>query len=113
MSFQVLLGGMPKLLGPGKKSPELLGPGTRFTPKIKRQLARRGWTERKVQSTINNPAHTSSALNRANGSSAAAYFDRNGAYVVRDNITGEIIQVSNRLDPNWVPDPTIINPFTP
>lgn len=24
-----------------------------------------------------------------------------------------ILQVSNRLDPNWVPDPTITNPYMP
>jgi hypothetical protein len=31
--------------------------------------------------------------------------------LVRENATGEIIQVSNRHDLNWIPDPSIVNPF--
>jgi hypothetical protein len=33
---------------------------------------------------------------------ATAYYDKNGNYVVRNDRTGEIIQVSDRNDPNWV-----------
>ena len=32
---------------------------------------------------------------------------------VKDNITNEVIQISNRLDPGWVPDATIVNPYKP
>jgi len=66
-----------------------------------------------VQSVIDRPAHTSPALNKATGNKATAFFDRKGAYVVRDNVTGDIVQISNRLDTQWVPDPTIINPYNP
>ena len=49
----------------------------------------------------------------ATGNAATAYFQKNGAYVVKDNVTNEVIQISNILDPNWIPDATIINPFIP
>ncbi len=35
---------------------------------------------------------------------------RRGSYVVRDNNTGDVIQISNKNDPHWVPDQTIKNP---
>jgi RHS repeat-associated protein len=92
----------------------LLGPGTKFTPKILNQLASRGWTPKLVQRVIDRPVHTSPAFSRATGNRATAYFDRSGAYVVRDNVTGEIVQVSNRLNPSaWKPDASITNPFVP
>ncbi|QNT75857.1 colicin E5-related ribonuclease [Dehalogenimonas etheniformans] len=33
--------------------------------------------------------------------SATAYFDKDGSYVVRKDKTGDIIQISNKNDPNW------------
>jgi hypothetical protein len=78
------------------------------------QLASRGWTPKLVQRVIDRPVHTSPAFSRATGNRATAYFDRSGAYVVRDNVTGEIVQVSNRLNPSaWKPDASITNPFVP
>lgn len=41
------------------------------------------------------PARTGSTINRANGNQATAYFREDGHYVVIDNKTNEIIQVSN------------------
>ncbi len=92
----------------------LLGPGTKLSAKIVGQLAGRGWTPKLVQRVIDRAVHTSPALNRATGNAATAYFDRTGAYVVRDNVTGEIVQVSNRLNPGaWRPDASIVSPFVP
>jgi len=47
------------------------------------------------------------------GDRATAYLDETGACVVRDDGTGQILQVSNRLDKDWIPDPTIVDPYTP
>ena len=47
------------------------------------------------------------AIKKATGNAATAYFTSSGAYVVIDNITKEIIQISNRYDPNWIIDSTI------
>ncbi|WP_129716182.1 colicin E5-related ribonuclease [Pedobacter sp. SYP-B3415] len=66
-----------------------------------------------IQRTVERPYATSQATNKANGNPSTEYFNRDGSYVVKDNKTGDIIQVSNWNDPNWVPDNTIANPFIP
>ena len=82
--------------------------------KIKGQFSNRGWSTRTIHQTVNKPFTTRSALNKANGNSATAYYTKAGGYVVRDNVTGEIIQISNLKNPgSWVPDQTIINPYRP
>jgi len=80
------------------------------TPKITKQMGSRGWDTAAIDDTIQAPSSTSPATNKATGAGATAYFNSDGSYVVRDNATGTIIQISNRNDPNWVPDPTIQNP---
>ncbi|MCA9924818.1 MAG: hypothetical protein KC421_20725, partial [Anaerolineales bacterium] len=97
---------------PAEESSKLLGPGTNITDKIQGQMSTRGWTQRRIQKVIDRPFHTSPALYKANGNPATAYFDARGAYVVRDNVTGDIIQISNRTIP-WIPDSTITNPYIP
>src|SRR5207249_2858767 len=85
-----------------------------FTEKINKQLAKRGWTKESVLDTINNPHATSEALNKATGNAATAYFNADGSYVSVDDITHEIIQVSDKLHPDlWFPDNTIVNPYKP
>jgi hypothetical protein len=96
----------------------LPGPGkfsifSSISGKIARQLGGRGWTTQLVHRTVNKTFTTRSATNRANGNAATAYFNKNGSHVVRDNVTGQVIQISNRNDPNWIPDSTIINPYIP
>jgi hypothetical protein len=81
-----------------------------LTPKIIKQMGSRGWDSGTINDTIQSPTATSPATNKATGGSATAYFNSDGSYVVRDNTTGTIIQISNRNDPNWVPDPIIQNP---
>ena len=81
--------------------------------KINRQMSRRGWSSDDVNRTIDSPYTTRGATNRASGNDATAYFNRDGSYVVRDDKTGNVVQMSNRNDPNWVPDATIKNPYRP
>ena len=76
-------------------------------------MAQRGWTSELIHGVINNPVATRTTVNRATQHAATAYFTKEGFYVVKDNITNEVIQISNRLDPGWVPDATIVNPFKP
>lgn len=40
-----------------------------------------------------------------------AYYNRAGDYVVRDDCTGMIIQISKYGDSNWIPDDSIKNPY--
>lgn len=99
---------IPKLAA--KEAPRLLGPGTNFGKHVRpEKLAERGWTERLVRSTIDGPVRTvpTRDYRRIPGSAdrmddpATAYYGRRGGYVVRNNRTGDIVQVSDRLDPYW------------
>ena len=69
-------------------------------------MSRRGWTETLIRETILKNVGRQ-ALNKATGHFATAYFTSSGAYVVIDNITRVIIQISNTNDPYWVIDETI------
>ncbi len=92
------------------------------------QLTQRGWSRGSINSLVNNPFTTraatnratgNAATNRATGNAATAFFRADGHYVVRDNITGELVQMSEtRLTVGtgagqWAPDSTIVNPFIP
>lgn len=100
----------------GKLAKQALKTSSKFskiTPKIAKQMERRGWTRESIHETVNNAYTTRGATNRATGNRATAYFRKDGSYIVRDNVTDEVIQVSNRLDPKWIPDATITNPYIP
>lgn len=43
------------ILRASKSTPKLLGPPIKFSPKIQKQLPKRGWTQQKVQGTIERP----------------------------------------------------------
>jgi len=84
--------------------------------KVSTQLDKRGWTTESVQNTVDNPFTTRAALNKANGNPATAYYNKDGTYVSVENGTGNILQVTNNArvqDGTWLPDNTIINPYTP
>ncbi len=42
-----------------------------------------------------------------------SFYREDGHYVIRENNTNDIILISNGLDLDWKPDPTIINPYIP
>ena len=85
------------------------GAGVLYTigSKIAGQMAGRGWTEEAIEAVMNNPSQVGTAINRATGNAATAFFDEGGAYVVKDNVTNEIIQISNKNDLNWIMDSSI------
>ena len=93
----------------GWKTAKLLGPSTQFGIKISKQLSKRGWTKDLVVDAINNPARTVKwkdtrylpGGNKLNDS-ATAFYSKEGGYVVRNNRTGDIVQISDRLDNNWL-----------
>ena len=68
----------------------------------------RGWTAQSINDTVNNPARTGSTTVAATGNPGTAYFNVDGSYVVRDNVTGDLVQMSNRNDPGWLLDNRII-----
>ena len=78
-------------------------------PKIDKQMVKRGWTPDMINESLNNPVRTIpwqdtrylSGGGRVNDP-ATAYYYRGGGYVVRNNVTGDIVQVSDRNDPGWM-----------
>ncbi|QIN85109.1 hypothetical protein GBA63_09365 [Rubrobacter tropicus] len=74
--------------------------------KIQRQMGKRGWTDTEVEDTITNPARTISTRDTRHlpgggrmDDPATAYYRSDGSYVVRNNKTGDIVQVSNEPNP--------------
>ncbi len=97
---------------PPEEDPEKKKKLINITEKIKRQLEPRGWTQESVQNTVDEPYTTRPSLNRDTNNPATAYFNIDGSHVVRDDITNDIIQVSDRTRA-WIPDQDIINPYIP
>ena len=78
----------------------------RYGDKIARQMQRRGWTDQDISDTISKPADTAKTINKATGNTATKYYNSDGHYVVRDDVTDEIIQISDRNEPGWIDDLT-------
>lgn len=89
------------------------GGETKSQTKLANEMAKRGWTKKDVQGTVDNPHTTRDSTNKANGNDATAYYNEDGSYVVVDDETNEVIQVSDKNDPNWIPDSSIENPYFP
>ena len=86
----------------------MLGPGTNIGAKIQKQMATRGWTRATLDKLISNPHGTRAVRDTRHlpggervDDPATAYINRNGDYVIRNDRTGDVVQVSNRHDLNW------------
>jgi len=83
------------------------------------QLIRRGWSQKSIDDLVNNPYTTREAINKATGNKATAFFRKDGHYVVRDDLTGNIVQMSDTKvsvgtgPGQWMPDSSIRNPYIP
>lgn len=89
------------------------GSGPVIPEKISNQMEGRGWTQQDIDKLYGNPFTTRAAANKANGNPATAYYDEQGNYVSVDNVTKQVIQVSNKNDPEWYPDSSIQDPYIP
>ncbi|MGI6576595.1 MAG: colicin E5-related ribonuclease [Eubacteriales bacterium] len=92
--------------------------GTRSTlkslgNKTEQYVTKRGWTWDSMDDVVKKPYTTREAINKATGNPATAYYNKAGDYVVVDNVTGELVQVSKFGDTGWIPDATIKNPYKP
>jgi hypothetical protein len=76
-----------------------------YTTKITKQMGPRGWTEDSVADTVKNPAETHSVWDFTTGDKqpATACVQSGGGYVVVNDTTGEIVQVSDLGKANWKP----------
>jgi len=78
-------------------------------PKISQQMGPRGWSRDLIDDTISKPARTVATRDtRWNAAGtrlddpATAFVRGDESYLVRNDVTGDIVQVSNRNDPRWV-----------
>lgn len=95
------------------KAEELLEAGkaqtvVRCDEKIAKQMPKRGWTEDDILDVIQNPDRTfkhplGDTRNRSCPEPATAYARGDDTYIVVNDRTGEIVQVSNCNDPGWLP----------
>lgn len=93
------------------KQPEL-----KFDEKIKTQMGARGWSEKDVRDAVAKGAKGRSVDQRRPNKTPPDYLGRNdtatvygqtGKYVVVNDRTGEVTQVSDRNDAGWVDDSRI------
>jgi len=78
--------------------------------KIGKQMGKRGWNDELIQETLTNPSKTLQTTDtrwlpgaeKPLNDPATAFIRSDGNYVVRNNKTGEIVQISNINDPNWI-----------
>ena len=78
--------------------------------KIERQMEKRGWTAELADQTWAAPAMTRRALNRAGNAEATAYFRSDLSYIVVEDETNFVVQLSDRNNPQWKPDASIADP---
>lgn len=92
------------------KTPEL-----KFEGKVKGQMDGRGWTEQDVKDTVakgpkgksfdkRKAKNTDDGLGRDD---TATVYGKPGEYVVVNDRTGEVVQISDKTDPKWVDDSRI------
>ena len=76
-----------------------------FSQKILSQLASRGWTQGSVEDTYAQPFATHDVWDFTSGGKepATAYVQPGGGYVVVNDDSGQVVQVSDLNNPNWKP----------
>ncbi|MBC1375979.1 transposase [Listeria sp. FSL L7-1699] len=89
------------------------GSSVKSTKKVNNQMKKRGWSEESVKSVVDHPHTTRKSVNKATGNDATVFYDKDGSYVIIDDKTKEIVQISDKFDKNWVADAGIADPYKP
>jgi hypothetical protein len=103
----------PREVVPSKDGQDSVGdldvPDYRIGAKIALQMERRGWTIDDIGQVISNAARAVETRDTRwlpngsrNNDPATAYIQPHGHYVVVNDRTRDIVQISDRTDPNWV-----------
>jgi len=85
----------------------------KFSEKIIIQMNKRWWSKKDIESVIKNPYKIGRTIDNYWGKiwnkweEAIAYFLTDNQYVVVNNKSYQIIQISDRNDPNWIVDSRI------
>uniref|UniRef100_UPI00272D5A71 colicin E5-related ribonuclease n=1 Tax=uncultured Bacteroides sp. TaxID=162156 RepID=UPI00272D5A71 len=98
-----------------KRSSQLVfGSSTKSAQKLSRQMSSRGWTKGLIKDTVDNPFTTRVSVNKATGNAATVFYTKQGSYVIVDDVTNKIVQISDNINPaDWIPDSGIENPYKP
>lgn len=84
------------------------GAAVHIDAKIAAQLVARGWTEQEIRQAVEaRPIGTSIDHTDGRAEPATVYGSRTGGYVVVNDLTMRVIQVSDKNDPGWMPDSRI------
>lgn len=85
--------------------------GLYITKHVSKEWTRRGWSAEYVAHLIQQPAATREDIAEDNryetgtpGAPCTVFWDEKGHYMVVHSETKEIIAISNRNDPSWIPD---------
>jgi filamentous hemagglutinin len=79
----------------------------------KQQMKKRGWTETKIEEATNlEPIGTTTDTSHDDKGTkkndpATVYGSKEDGHVIQNDNTGEIVQISDKTDPDWIPDPKI------
>ncbi|WP_459480978.1 colicin E5-related ribonuclease [Clostridium saccharoperbutylacetonicum] len=76
------------------------GSGTKSTKKISNQMTQMRWTESTVRDIVSNTYTTCESINKATGNSATVYYNEARGYVIIDDITKSVVQVSDNVNPS-------------
>jgi RHS repeat-associated protein len=76
-----------------------------YSPKILRQMGPRGWTQAAIENAVDHPVATHDVWDYTSGTQqpATAYESSNGGYVVVNDATHDVVQVSDVNDSEWKP----------
>ena len=97
-----------------KSSDLVFGSSTKSTQKLMNQMNGRGWTEDLIRNTVENPYTIRTSINKATGNSATVFYTQQGSYVIVDDVTKAIVQISDNINPStWIPDLSIVDPYIP
>jgi hypothetical protein len=89
-------------------APRQRGTRVHIDEKIEAQLGARGWTERQIRKAVDAPPIGISTDNTGGKAEpATVYGSKRGGYVVVNDMTGRVIQISDKNNPRWVPDDRI------
>ena len=97
-----------------KSSDLVFGSSTKSTQKLMNQMNSRGWTEDLIRNTVDNPYTIRTSVNKATGNAATVFYTQQGSYVIVDDVTKAIVQISDNINPStWAPDLSIVDPYIP
>lgn len=92
----------------------VFGSNTKSAQKLANQMTNRGWTEELVKQTVDEPYTIRASINKATGNPATVFYTQQGSYVIVDDVTKVIVQISDNVNPaTWLPDPSIVDPYIP